>query len=82
MNPLKLGSELRCSGMESSSCFTSGTRYVSRFQNLMTRHEKKKNGRDCDNDKRNISVIICDTELPVSQVMMATVKTFEVMTST
>ena len=37
--PLKIGGELRCSGMVSSSCSTSGTRRVNLVTNPVISHE-------------------------------------------
>ena len=50
--------ELMCSGKISSSCSISGTRRATRVTNPMVSHE-------CDYDKRKISVVICDTDIPV-----------------
>jgi len=67
--PLKIGSELGCPRVVSCSYSTCGTRRV----NLWSRIRK---GPDCDYDKRNISVVICDTyySVTVSKVMVAIVK--------
>jgi hypothetical protein len=54
--PLSIWGELICSGKVSCYCSTSGTRraYIVKIQ------WKRKEGRDCDYDKQNISVVICD----------------------
>ena len=61
--PLKTPGELGCSRSVSSSCSTGGTRHVtfvtSRWMSCMRK------GPDCDYNKRNISVLICDTDILV-----------------
>ena len=72
MNPLKTGDELGDTAMICSSCSTSRTRHVNHVKNLMTSHF-----RSCDYDKLNISVVICDTDIPfvtVNQVTMVTMQ--------
>jgi len=50
--------ELMCCGKISSSCSISGIHRVPLVKNSMVSHE-------CVYDKRNISVVICDTDIPV-----------------
>ena len=61
--PLKPGGELRCSGRESSSCSISGTHRVTLVTNPVINHEMRK-GPESVYDKWNISVVICDTDVP------------------
>jgi hypothetical protein len=49
------------SGRVSSSCSTCGTRRVTLVTIPVISHEW---GPDCDYDKRNISMIICDIDIP------------------
>jgi len=56
---LKTGCELSCSRMGSSSCSTCGNHLVS--NPVMISHEWWKE-LDCDYDKPNISMVICDTD--------------------
>ena len=56
--PLNTGGELRCSGMVSSFCSTSGIRRVT----LVTNPVRK--GPRSVYDKWNISWVICDTDVP------------------
>jgi hypothetical protein len=56
--PLNTGSELRCSGRVGSSCSTSETCATNPVISL------ERGKLDCDYDKRNISVAICDTDIP------------------
>ena len=75
--PLKTGSEFGCSGMVGSSCSSSET---CRVTNPAISHEWGKP--DCDYDKQNISVVICDTDIPQWLTRSGDFKTFEAMTST
>ena len=59
--PLKTGSELRCSGKVGSSCSTSDTCYSCYKPSGKSWIRK---GPDNDYEKRNISVVICDTDTP------------------
>ena len=59
--PLKPGSELKCSGSVGSSCSTSDTCY-SCYKTSGKSWIRK--GPDNDCEKRNISVVICDTDTP------------------
>ena len=61
--PLKPGGELGCSGRESSSCSISGTHCVTLVTNRVISHEMRK-GPESVYDKWNISVVICDTDVP------------------
>jgi hypothetical protein len=58
----KTGDELRCSGRVGSSCSTSGTRRVNLVTNQVTSHKQKRS--ESDKDKWNISVVICNTDIP------------------
>jgi hypothetical protein len=49
------------SGRVNSSCSTCGTRRVTLVTIPVISHEW---GLDCDYDKRNISMIICDIDIP------------------
>ena len=62
--PLKIGGELRCSGKVNSSCSTSDTRRVNLVTNPKSRMRK---GPGIVYDKCNISVVICDTDIPYQQ---------------
>jgi len=71
--PLKTEYELMCSGRISSSCSICGTSCYSCYKPVDKSWMSK--GLDCDCDKRNIFVVICDTDLVmVNQVMMGSVK--------
>ena len=65
-NPLKTVDVVVCFGRVSSSCITSA----------------KRKGPDYEYDKRNISVVICDTDIPQWLNHGGDRKTVEVMTST
>ena len=56
----KTGDKIMCIGR--LSCSTTGSRLVT----LVTLSDKSRmrQGPDFDNDKRNISVFICDTDIP------------------
>jgi len=63
MNPTKTSKkrcDLGCSGRVCSCCSISGTRCAT---NPVIKTWTRK-GSDCDYDKRNISVVICDTDIP------------------
>jgi hypothetical protein len=57
--PLKTRGELTCSGRVSSSCSTSDTRRVNLVTNPVKSHEWRN-----VYDKYNISMVICDTDIP------------------
>ena len=60
--PLKTLDELRCSKRAGSSCSTSGTRRVKLVTYLDI--SRMRNGPGSAYDKWNISVVICDTDIP------------------
>jgi hypothetical protein len=60
--PLKTGGELKCSGRVSSSCSTSGTRRVNRYK--PDDKSWMRNAPGSVYNKWNISVVICDTNIP------------------
>jgi hypothetical protein len=62
--PLKTGCELGCSGRASSSFSTSCIRRVTLLTKDGGKSWMKNETWDCDYDKQNISVIICDTDIP------------------
>jgi len=59
--PLKPGGELRCSRRVSSSCSTNDTHCVNLVTNPVISHER---GTGSVYDKWNISMVICDTDIP------------------
>ena len=61
--PLKTGGELRWFGRVSSSCSTSGTRRVNPVKKTGNKSWMRK-GPGSAYDKWNISVVICDTDIP------------------
>ena len=61
--PLNTGGELMCFGRLSSSCLTSDTRRVTLVTNPVINYWLGK-GSEYDYNKRNISVVICDTDIP------------------
>jgi len=61
--PLKTWGEPRYSGRVSSSCSTSGIRRVNLVTNPVISHARRK-GPGGVYDKWNISVVICDTDIP------------------
>ena len=52
-----------CSVIEIRSCFTGNTRPVTPVKTNGGKSCKMKE-RDCDIDKGNISMVICDTDIP------------------
>ena len=60
---LIIGGALRCTGWVTSSCSTSDTRRVNLVTNPMISHVSMK-GPESIYDKVNISVVICDTDIP------------------
>ena len=71
----KLGCELSCSGRVISTCFTSCTRRVILVKLRLYVLKEKKTGWNCDYDKRNIPVVICDKySVTFNQRMRVTVK--------
>ena len=65
--PLKTGDELKCSVRVRSSCSTSDTRRVNLVTNPVISHER---GKDLVYDKWNISVVICDTDVPLIVIVL------------
>ena len=59
-------SELRYSGRVSFSCSTSGTRHSSYIPDDTSRIRK---GWGCNYDKRSISVVMRDTDIPLAVVL-------------
>jgi len=59
--PLKFGGEFGCVGKVNSSFSTSHTRHATFIKYPAVSHECGKDG--IDYDKRNISVVICDTDI-------------------
>ena len=64
MNPTKNRGELRCSGRVNSSCSTNGTRRVNLVTTLVISYEVMSKGPRSVYDKWNMSVVICDTDIP------------------
>ena len=63
LTPLNTGRELMCFGRVGSSCLTSDTRRVTLVTNPVINYWLGK-GSEYDYDNRNISVVICDTDIP------------------
>ena len=61
LTPLKTGGELTCSRRVSSYSSTSCTSHVNLVTNSVTNHDW---GKGSVYDKWNISVVICDTDIP------------------
>jgi hypothetical protein len=62
--PLKTVGEIRYSGREISYCSTSDTCRVNIVTNLVISHKQTRKGPGSAYDKWNISVVICDTDIP------------------
>jgi len=56
MNGIQTGGDFMCPGMVNSSCSTNGTRRSTLVKYSVVRHVR--NGRTCDNDKENTSMVI------------------------